>query len=203
MSFFTMAFTLGIIIGFLLAVWMITYRKKNHLTHVSGMMVAMSVGMMVGVSSGVLAGILFCGDLLAASILSIIVGVISGVITGQMIHILAVLDGLLSGMMGGMMGAMLGGMVTAGEQADFLQVMLVIYSVTMLILLYILSEQGPERYSRHRRWLDRPFLAAIVVALVFLWVHPYFELNVCAEKTYHSYAESIMIESVDHYFFQV
>ena len=88
-----------------------TYKRKERVTGMPGMMIAMSIGMMSSLALGFQLGIVFDHDLAVPSIIAILFGLGTGYFTGKPVSVLASLDGMLSGIMGGMMGAMLGSML--------------------------------------------------------------------------------------------
>lgn len=120
-----------------------TYKRKERITGMSGMMIAMSIGMMSSIALGFQLGIVFDHDLAIPSIIAILFGLGVGYLTGKPISVLASLDGMLAGIMGGMMGAMLGSMLS------FTYIMVLFIDIVFIfiffVVLQLISSESVER----------------------------------------------------------
>lgn len=120
-----------------------TYKKKEKLTCMAGMMVAMSIGMMSSIALGVILGTLLQHDLTLSTIIALLFGMAAGYVTGKPISLMAALDGMLAGIMGGMMGAMLGVMLVVSDvMVLFIDI---IFIFTMSVLIQLVDEESGEK----------------------------------------------------------
>lgn len=116
------------------------YQRRNKLTCMAGMMIAMTVGMMVSISLGVLLGITFNHDLTKSTIVAVVAGMIAGYAAGKPISLMAALDGMLAGIMGGMMGAMLGVMLVI--PTTMIWFINIIFGAVMFVLIQLIEEES-------------------------------------------------------------
>ncbi|MEK4436123.1 cupredoxin domain-containing protein [Paenibacillus sp. FSL K6-2862] len=137
-----------------------TYRRKERITGMSGMMIAMSIGMMSSIALGFQLGIVFDHDLAIPSIIAILFGLGVGYLTGKPISVLASLDGMLAGIMGGMMGAMLGSML------GFTYIMVLFIDIVFIFIFFVVlqltSSESVERKKTNKSGISIPFIAGIV-----------------------------------------
>ncbi|PYY25897.1 cupredoxin domain-containing protein [Paenibacillus illinoisensis] len=137
-----------------------TYKRKERITGMSGMMIAMSIGMMSSIALGFQLGIVFDHDLAIPSIIAILFGLGVGYLTGKPISVLASLDGMLAGIMGGMMGAMLGSMLS------FTYIMVLFIDIVFIfiffVVLQLISSESVERKKTNKSGISIPFIAGIV-----------------------------------------
>ncbi|GAB1157239.1 hypothetical protein YWY31_32640 [Paenibacillus illinoisensis] len=137
-----------------------TYKRKERVTGMPGMMIAMSIGMMSSLALGFQLGIVFDHDLAVPSIIAILFGLGTGYFTGKPVSVLASLDGMLSGIMGGMMGAMLGSML------GFTYIMVLFVDIVFLlifcVLLQLTSPDSVETNKTKSSGISLPFIAGII-----------------------------------------
>jgi hypothetical protein len=115
------------------------YQRREKLTSMAGMMIAMSIGMMAGMTLGVLISAYFYHDLTNSTILAVVTGMIAGYSAGRPICLMAAMDGMLAGMMGGMMGAMLGVMLV--NPATMVWFINILFAAVMVVLLRLIAEE--------------------------------------------------------------
>ncbi|WJH30770.1 cupredoxin domain-containing protein [Paenibacillus sp. CC-CFT742] len=137
-----------------------TYKRKERVTGMPGMMIAMSIGMMSSLALGFQLGIVFDHDLAVPSIIAILFGLGTGYFTGKPVSVLASLDGMLAGIMGGMMGAMLGSML------GFTYIMVLFVDIVFLlifcVLLQLTSPDSVETNKTKSSGISLPFIAGII-----------------------------------------
>jgi hypothetical protein len=157
---------LGVLIVTAYLVYQI-YQRREKLTDMAGMMIAMTIGMMVSLTLGILFGVSFHHDLTNSTILAVVAGMTAGYAAGRPISLLAVLDGMLAGIMGGMMGAMLGVMLV------FPTLMIwfvnIIFVAVMVVLLRLIAEETGDAHKEGIQ-AKRPFFGRIgmMVGLIAL-----------------------------------
>lgn len=115
------------------------YLRRDRLTCMAGMMIAMTVGMMVSISIGVLLGVYFNHDLTKSTILSVVVGIFTGYLAGKPVSLMASMDGMLGGIMGGMMGSMLGVMLVF--PTSMVWFVNIIFAAVMFVLIQLIDEE--------------------------------------------------------------
>ncbi len=115
------------------------YQRREKLTSMAGMMIAMTIGMMVSITLGVLLGVYFHHDLTKSTIFAVVAGMIAGYSAGRPISLMAAMDGMLAGIMGGMMGAMLGAMLVF--PATMVWFVDIIFAAVMFVLLQLIYEE--------------------------------------------------------------
>ncbi|MBM6384929.1 MAG: cupredoxin domain-containing protein [Paenibacillus sp.] len=137
-----------------------TYKRKERITGMSGMMIAMSIGMMSSIALGFQLGIVFDHDLAIPSIIAILFGLGVGYLTGKPISVLASLDGMLAGIMGGMMGAMLGSML------GFTYIMVLFIDIVFIFIFFVVlqltSSESVERKKTNKSGISLPFIAGML-----------------------------------------
>ncbi|RPK31374.1 cupredoxin domain-containing protein [Paenibacillus xylanexedens] len=137
-----------------------TYKRKERITGMSGMMIAMSIGMMSSIALGFQLGIVFDHDLAIPSIIAILFGLGVGYLTGKPISVLASLDGMLAGIMGGMMGAMLGSML------GFTYIMVLFIDIVFILIFFVVlqltSSESVERKKTNKSGISLPFIAGML-----------------------------------------
>lgn len=137
-----------------------TYKRKEKLTGMPGMMIAMTIGMMSSLVLGVQLGIVFPRDLTVPSIAAILFGLGAGYFTGKPISILATLDGMLAGIMGGMMGAMLGAMV--GPSYIIMIFVDILFVFILSVALQLVNQETDTNDKTNKSGIGIPFIAGIL-----------------------------------------
>jgi thiamine transporter ThiT len=137
-----------------------TYQRKEKLTGMPGMMIAMTTGMMSSLVLGVQLGILFPRDLTVPSIAAILFGLGAGYFTGKPISILATLDGMLAGIMGGMMGAMLGVMI--GPSYIMMIFVDILFIFILSVALQLSNQETDTSDKTNKSGIGMPFIGGIL-----------------------------------------
>ncbi|MFB8376087.1 cupredoxin domain-containing protein [Paenibacillus taichungensis] len=137
-----------------------TYKRKEKLTGMPGMMIAMTIGMMSSLVLGVQLGIVFPRDLTVPSIAAILFGLGAGYFTGKPISILAALDGLLAGIMGGMMGAMLGVMI--GPSYIMMIFVDILFIFILSVALQLSNQETDTSDKTNKSGIGIPFIGGIL-----------------------------------------
>ncbi|KXG42923.1 hypothetical protein TEPIDINF_000175 [Tepidibacillus infernus] len=161
------AFWVFVAIIVLLSIAVILYvvRKREKITCMTGMMIAMTLGMMVGILSGTLIGILYAGNLFFSTLIAMAIGGAVGLITGAPVTLMAMMDGLLSGLMGGMMGAMLGDMISTSKPDTMMKILLVLFIGIILILFYMMIDELNK--GDQPRFFRNPLLMGMIILVFF------------------------------------
>ncbi|MFC4769589.1 cupredoxin domain-containing protein [Effusibacillus consociatus] len=120
----------------------LTYRYKDKLTCMAGMMIAMTAAMMSSLLIGTVFGTFTQGQLLMPTVVSILIGMAVGYYTGKPVSLMAAMDGMMSGIMGGMMGAMLGVMVVYQSPTIMIGFVNLIFIVVMSLLVKLIQEEA-------------------------------------------------------------
>lgn len=156
-----MSVVLGIVLDVLFTGYFIfaTYKRREKLTCMTGMMIAMTIGMMSSLLLGLTLGILFKHDLTISTMISILFGLVAGYLTGKPISLMAALDGMLAGIMGGMMGAMLGVMLIVSEA--MLLFMIIIFVVILSVLHQVIEEESGKAKADNKL-LSKPLLVSML-----------------------------------------
>ncbi|WP_337035117.1 cupredoxin domain-containing protein [Paenibacillus illinoisensis] len=137
-----------------------TYKRKEKLTGMAGMMVAMTVGMMSSLALGVQLGIVFQHDLTIPSIIAILFGLGAGYFTGKPVSLLASLDGMLAGIMGGMMGAMLGVMI--GPSYIVVLFVDILFIFILSVALQLADQEAENSQKTNKSGIGMPFIGGIL-----------------------------------------
>lgn len=139
-----LAVSVGIIL--LLASYCIYYafQRREKLTCMAGMMIAMTIGMMTSISLGVVLGLFLNHDLTYSSIIAVVVGILAGYLSGKPVSLMAAMDGMMAGIMGGMMGAMLGVMLLPYSSNTMVLFVDILFVVMMFVLLKLIDEESGE-----------------------------------------------------------
>ncbi|MDQ0169517.1 cupredoxin domain-containing protein [Paenibacillus tundrae] len=137
-----------------------TYKRKENLTGMPGMMIAMSIGMMASLSLGFQLGVLFNHDLAVPSMIAILLGLGTGYFAGKPISVLASLDGMLAGIMGGMMGAMLGSML--GFSYIMVLFVDILFILIFCVVLQIIGSGVAETKAPKKDGISVSFIAGVV-----------------------------------------
>ncbi|MDN8593105.1 cupredoxin domain-containing protein [Paenibacillus sp. 11B] len=137
-----------------------TYRRKDRVTGMPGMMIAMSIGMMSSLALGFQLGIVFDHGLAVPTIIAILFGLGTGYFTGKPVSVLASLDGMLAGIMGGMMGAMLGSMF------GFTYIMAlfvdIVFILIFCVVLQLTNSDSVKTNKTTSSGISVPFIAGII-----------------------------------------
>jgi uncharacterized membrane protein (DUF441 family) len=149
-----------------------TYRNKQRLTCMAGMMIAMTNAMMTGIALGVILGTFIQDkDLTIPTIASVSIGMIVGYITGRPVSLMASIDGLTAGIMGGMMGSMLGVMLQPKSIDLMIYFIDAVFVFIMVLLIRLIDEEAKTNKQESINWkplIANPFL--LVALLVFMGV---------------------------------
>lgn len=150
-----------------------TYKRREQLTCMAGMMIAMTTGMMSSVTLGTILGVLLNHDLTFSTIMAVIVGMVAGYLTGKPITLMAAMDGLMSGVMGGMMGAMLGVMLLPNSSNLMILFVDFIFVIIMFLLLKLIDEESAavkkENEPTRKPLITNPiFLVAVLAFMVVM-----------------------------------
>jgi hypothetical protein len=140
-----------------------TYKRKEKLTGMPGMMIAMTIGMMSSLVLGVQLGIVFPRDLTVPSIAAILFGLGAGYFTGKPISILAALDGMLAGIMGGMMGAMLGVMI--GPSYIMMIFVDILFIFVLSVALQLSNQETDTSGKTNKSGIGMPFIGGILTVV--------------------------------------
>ncbi len=144
-----------------------TFKHREKLSCMAGMMIAMTIAMMGSITLGTLLGIVFERDLVPASMIAILFGMVAGYLAGKPISLMAAMDGLMAGIMGGMMGAMLGVMLNEPERMIWFVV--AIFAFMMFMLIQLINEESGNK-KKESVPVRRSFLAnpVMVISVFFL-----------------------------------
>lgn len=126
-----------------------TYKRRETLSCMAGMMISMTIGMMSSITLGVILGIILKHDLSVSTLIAILFGMVAGYAAGKPVSLMAALDGMLAAIMGGMMGAMLGVMLTATSEIMVL-FMDILYIFIMTVLTHLIDEQSGKAKADNR-----------------------------------------------------
>ncbi|MFB5763238.1 cupredoxin domain-containing protein [Paenibacillus medicaginis] len=137
-----------------------TYKRKEKLTGMAGMMTAMTVGMMSSLALGVQLGIVFQYDLTVPSIIAILFGLGAGYFTGKPVSLMAALDGMLAGIMGGMMGAMLGAML--GFSYIMVLFVDILFIFIMSVVLQLADQETGKTHITKKSEITMPFIGGML-----------------------------------------
>jgi hypothetical protein len=144
-----------------------TFRNKNRLTCMAGMMISMTNAMMVSISIGVILGsIIQDKDLTIPTILSVSIGMIVGYLTGRPVSLMASLDGLTAGIMGGMMGSMLGVMLQPKSMDIMIYFVDVGFVLVMVLLVRLIDDE--TKTNKQETSMRKPLVANPIILLLIL-----------------------------------
>ncbi len=140
-----------------------TYKRREKLTWMAGMMISMTIGMMSSIGLGVILDVVLKHDLTVSTIIAILFGMIAGYASGKPISLMAAMNGMLAGIMGGMMGAMLGVILTATSETMVLFVDIIFIFVMSVLNQLIDEETGKAKADN--RLLSKPFVGSVVALI--------------------------------------
>jgi hypothetical protein len=152
-----------------------TYKRREKLTCMAGMMIAMTVGMMSSLALGVVLGVTIQHDLTLSTIIAVLFGMGAGYLTGKPISLMAALDGMMAGIMGGMMGAMLGVMLVVSDTLVLFIDIIFIFVMSVLIQL-IDEETGKTKVTNEG--VSKPFFGsalALILGIILVGVMLFFQ----------------------------
>ncbi len=191
-----LAVSIGIIL--LLASYCIyyTYQRREKLTCMAGMMIAMTIGMMTSSGLGVVLGLFFNHDLTYSTIIAVIVGMAAGYFAGKPVSLMAAMDGMMAGIMGGMMGAMLGVMLTPYSANTMVLFVDILFVVMMFVLLKLIDEESGE-VKKDEQTMKKPLVAnpMFMFALLALMGMLVFGKNLLKEDTSTAASNSAQLAS--------
>lgn len=155
----------SVVIVLLLASYCVyySYQRREKLTCMAGMMIAMTTGMMTSISLGVVLGLYLNHDLTYSTILSVFVGMVAGYLTGKPVSLMAAMDGLMAGIMGGMMGAMLGVMLLPSNSNIMVLFVDILFVVVMLLLLKLIDEESGDTKTK-----EKPMKKSLIANPIFM-----------------------------------
>jgi hypothetical protein len=147
-----------------------TFRNKQRLTCMAGMMIAMTNSMMVSISLGAILGTFIQDkDLTIPTIASVSIGMVVGYLTGRPISLMASIDGLTAGVMGGMMGSMLGVMLQP-KSIDILVYFIDIVFVLVIVLLISMIDEETKTQKQdtlaRKPLIVNPFILVAMLAFM-------------------------------------
>ncbi|WP_163100491.1 cupredoxin domain-containing protein [Peribacillus alkalitolerans] len=146
-----------------------TFRNRDKLTSMPGMMISMTNSMMVSIAFGTILGTLIQNkDLTIPTIISVLIGMIVGYLTGRPISLMASLDGLGAGIMGGMMGSMLGVMLQPKSSEIMIYFIDVVYVLVIILLIRLIEEESKSDTIKPSTPKKKPLVANPIVLLVLL-----------------------------------
>ncbi|OHR73587.1 hypothetical protein HMPREF3291_18765 [Bacillus sp. HMSC76G11] len=149
-----------------------TFRHKNRLTCMAGMMISMTNSMMVSIAIGTILGTLIQDkDLTIPTIASVLIGMLVGYIIGRPVSLMASLDGLTAGIMGGMMGSMLGVMLQPKSIELMIYFIDIVFVFVMILLIRIIDEEAKTKKLETLN--KKPLIVnpiVLIVLLVFMGV---------------------------------
>ncbi|MDQ0876587.1 plastocyanin [Paenibacillus sp. V4I3] len=140
-----------------------TYKRREKLTCMAGMMIAMTVGMMSSLALGVVLGVVLQHDLTLSTIIAVLFGMGAGYLTGKPISLMAALDGMMAGIMGGMMGAMLGVMLVVSD--SIVLFIDVIFIFVMSVLIQLIDEETGKAKATNEG-VNKPFFGSALTLFV-------------------------------------
>lgn len=149
-----------------------TFRNKQKITCMTGMMISMTNSMMTSIALGTILGTFaHTKDLAIPTIASITIGIIIGYLNGRPVSLMASLDGVTAAIMGGMMGSMLGVMLQP-KSIDFMVYFVdILFVFVFVILIRLISEETKE--TKQETPVKKPLIAnpiVLIVLLVFMGV---------------------------------
>ncbi len=139
-----------------------TYKRREKLTCMAGMMISMTIGMMSSIGLGVILGVILKHDLTVSTMIAILFGMLAGYASGKPISLMAAMDGMLAGIMGGMMGAMLGVMLTTSET------MVLFVDIIFIFIMSVLNQLIDEEAGKAKvdnRLLSKPFTGSVIALI--------------------------------------
>lgn len=149
-----------------------TFRNKNSLTCMAGMMISMTNSMMASITIGSILGILIQNkDLTIPTIISVTLGMIVGYITGKPVSLMASIDGLTAGIMGGMMGSMLGVMLQPKSTDVMVYFIDIVFVAVMVLLIRLIDEE--TKTHKQETFNKKPIVANpffLVIILMFMGI---------------------------------
>ncbi|WP_166240124.1 cupredoxin domain-containing protein [Paenibacillus turpanensis] len=152
--------SIGIVLFFTIHSVFHTYKQRERLTCMAGMMISMTIAMMSSIALGVILGVVAQPDLTIPTITAILAGMLAGYASGKPISLMAAMDGMLAAIMGGMMGAMLGAMLTVSSEIMLLFVD-ILFIFIMSVLNQLIDEESGRKSSQSAK-MSKPFLGSVI-----------------------------------------
>jgi hypothetical protein len=153
-----------------------SYRHRDKLTQMDGMMIGMVLGMFAGLITATLY-LIPTGDFLSGFIVGSLVGMGFGVLLGRLGGHLGLLEGVVAGPMGGMMGAMLGQMIRPFSIEVFVPFLMFIFLVTMSALGYMVFDKSRKVADGVAARLFLSWTAPAIIVLLALSVDLPFSIS--------------------------
>ncbi|MES9685844.1 cupredoxin domain-containing protein, partial [Gottfriedia acidiceleris] len=162
-----------------------TFKKKQKITCMTGMMISMTNSMMTSIALGTILGTFaHTKDLTIPTIASITFGIIIGYLNGRPVSLMASLDGVTAAIMGGMMGSMLGVMLQP-KSIDFMVYFIdILFVFVFVILIRLIGEETSEK--KQEAPVKKPLIAnpiVLIVLLVFMGVFVFGKSTLFASGT--------------------
>ncbi|WP_088042303.1 cupredoxin domain-containing protein [Bacillus sp. EAC] len=170
-----------------------TFRNKQKITCMTGMMISMTNSMMTSIALGTLLGVFAeSKDLTIPTIAAITIGVIIGYLNGRPVSLMASLDGVTAAIMGGMMGSMLGVMLQPKSIDIMVYFIDILFVFVFVILIRLIGEETREK--KQESLVKKPLIAnpiVLVVLLVFMGVFVFGKTTLFANGTDEPEVEDI------------
>ncbi|MCM3252539.1 plastocyanin/azurin family copper-binding protein [Priestia aryabhattai] len=163
-SFFIMIIVVILSAGY---ISFLSNRNKHTIEKMTSMTLGMSIGMITSLLIGTLLGVMLKGNLFMSTILSMAICVVFIYIITGSLGILTMVESIMSAMMGGMMGAMLGDMVATQYADTLIKILFTLYVFTISLIICYVFHQNSKRI----RYLQNPFIYAIIMASFFVLFH--------------------------------
>ncbi|PET42345.1 hypothetical protein CN514_22760 [Bacillus sp. AFS001701] len=162
-----------------------TFRNKQKITCMTGMMISMTNAMMTSIALGTILGTFaHTKDLTIPTIVSITIGIIVGYLNGRPVSVMASLDGVTAAIMGGMMGSMLGVMLQP-KSIDFMVYFVdILFVFVFVILIRLIGEETSDK--KQVAPVKKPLIAnpiVLIVLLVFMGVFVFGKSTLFASGT--------------------
>lgn len=162
-----------------------TFRNKQKISCMTGMMISMTNSMMTSIALGTILGTFaHTKDLTIPTIVSITIGIIIGYLNGRPVSLMASLDGVTAAIMGGMMGSMLGVMLQP-KSVDFMIYFIdILFVFVFVILIRLISEETKD--TKQEVLMKKPLIAnpiVLIVLLVFMGVFVFGKTTLFASNT--------------------
>lgn len=153
----------------LVLIAIISYKKKNKIFPMHGMVISMSFAMNIGLTIGVLFGSLHQGNLFLSTIISMFAGLLVGLLCGIGLGLLPTIEGTMSGIMGGMMGAMLGEMIQVTQSSVMLSILLTFSICSLLLFLILPNKDNQDNKIYNWLWFLKPLLLIVILSSYLLF----------------------------------
>ncbi len=151
-----------------------TYKNKDRLTCMAGMMISMTNSMMASIAIGSILGTFIQDkDLTIPTIISVTLGMTVGYITGKPVSLMASVDGLTAGIMGGMMGSMLGVMLQPKSINVMIYFIDIVFVAVIILLIRLIDEESKtskNESSNRKPLVTNPLVLFALLAFLGVFV---------------------------------